>query len=77
MPVNKTYQAFEEGKRILNLCAFNIQGAIKKRKINQYKTVYYFPDNSKLSIFPAHSMAISESPFNVSDNASFLLKINK
>lgn len=72
-----TYQAFKEGKRIMNLSAFNIDGATKREKVNQYMTRYYFADNSILRVFSGTSWAHASHPSDPRQNASFTLQINK
>lgn len=69
------YEAFKEGKRIMNLSAFNIPTAIKRRKINQHMTVYSFKDGSALHVHHTQSYAIA-SMGDRRFNASFTLRIN-
>jgi hypothetical protein len=48
---NHNYKAANEAIRIMNLNAFNIIGAIKKRRWNQHAITYYFDDESQLTLY--------------------------
>lgn len=53
------YEAFNEGFRVKELSAFNIQNAVKKRKVNQHLTVYSFADGSALHVHITQRYALA------------------
>lgn len=46
----RDYQAANELARIANCSAFNVTGASKRQKLNQFSTLYTFPDDSRLQV---------------------------
>lgn len=59
MAIYTENEAYKELERIKTLSAFNIKNAVQSKKINQYKKVYTFCDDSKLEIYPKRSLGFA------------------
>lgn len=58
----RNYMAANELNRVCNLSAFNVQGAVKRHKINQHATRYVFPDDSVMLIRTSAQLGDAWSP---------------
>lgn len=56
-------KAYQEQTRIATLSAFNINGAVSKRKCNQHLCIYKFDDESKLYIYSSSSHAAAQDKY--------------